>query len=103
MFTTGNIRFTEPRRAVVDAARFLTRFDDVRAVVCEAVQRGTCSVSDLVAAAGGRYGGPASARGEFGGQGFGEGGVAELVARLEQALRPDAGAGQQLDGGLAEG
>jgi hypothetical protein len=49
MFTTGNIRFTEPRRAVADAARFLTRFDDVRAVVCEAVQRGTCSVSDLVA------------------------------------------------------
>jgi hypothetical protein len=49
MFTTGRIRFAEPPRAVVDAARFLTRFDDVRAVVCEAVQRGTCSVSDLAA------------------------------------------------------
>jgi hypothetical protein len=49
LFVTGKIRFTRPPRAVADAARFLTRFDDVRAVVCEAVQRGTCSVSDLVA------------------------------------------------------
>jgi hypothetical protein len=49
LLIAGKIRFTRPPRAVADAALFFTRFDDVRAVVCEAVQRGTCSVSDLVA------------------------------------------------------
>ena len=39
MFVTGKVRFAEAPRAVADAARFLTRFDDVRAVVCDAVQR----------------------------------------------------------------
>src|SRR5579875_1590833 len=34
---TGRIRFAKAPRAVADAARFLTRFDDVRAVVREAV------------------------------------------------------------------
>jgi hypothetical protein len=49
MFVTGKVRFAEAPRAVADAARFLTRFDDVRAVVCDAVQRKTCSVADLAA------------------------------------------------------
>ncbi|MBV9094282.1 MAG: hypothetical protein JO132_10460 [Streptosporangiaceae bacterium] len=49
MFVTGEIRFAKPPRAVADAARFLTRFDDVRAVVCEAVQRRSCTVSGLAA------------------------------------------------------
>jgi hypothetical protein len=44
---TGMIRFTSPPRAVGDAARFLIRFDDVRAVVCEAVQRRACTVPEL--------------------------------------------------------
>ncbi len=48
-FVTGKIRFAEAPRAVADAARLMTRFDDVRAVVCEAVQRRTCFVDDLVA------------------------------------------------------
>jgi hypothetical protein len=49
LYVTGKIRFARPPRAVADAARFFTRFDDVRAVVCEAVQRGVCSVSELIA------------------------------------------------------
>ena len=39
MYVTGPIRFAKPARAVADAARSLTRFDDVRQVVCDAVQR----------------------------------------------------------------
>src|SRR6266571_3963533 len=46
MFVTGKIRFAEVPRAVADAARMLTRFDDVRAVVCEAVQRKSCTVAE---------------------------------------------------------
>jgi hypothetical protein len=49
MYVTGKVRFAEATRAVADAARSMTRFDDVRAVVCEAVQRRTCFVDDLVA------------------------------------------------------
>jgi len=49
MFVTGKIRFAEAPRAVADAARFLRRFDDVRAVVCEAVQRSACTVAELTA------------------------------------------------------
>jgi len=48
-YVTGKIRFAEAPRAVADAARSMTRFDDVRAVVCEAVQRRACFVNDLVA------------------------------------------------------
>ena len=48
LFATGKIRFAKPARAVADAARLLTRFDDVRAVVCEAVQRRACTVSELI-------------------------------------------------------
>jgi hypothetical protein len=43
----GPLRFAEVPRAVSDTARILTCFDDVRAVVCEAVQRRACSVHDL--------------------------------------------------------
>jgi hypothetical protein len=43
MVVTGKVRFAEASRAVADAARFLTRFDDVRAVVCDAVQRRACT------------------------------------------------------------
>ena len=39
LFVSGRIGFAKPARAVADAARLLTRFNDVRAVVCEAVQR----------------------------------------------------------------
>src|SRR5581483_12326024 len=48
-FVTGKIRFAEPARAVADAVRAMTRFDDVRAVVCEAVQRKACTVAELAA------------------------------------------------------
>ena len=47
IYVTGPIRFTKPARAVADAARSLTRFDDVRHVVCDAVQRRACTVADL--------------------------------------------------------
>jgi hypothetical protein len=46
---TGEVRFTKAPRAVADAARSLTRFDDVRRVVCEAVQRRACTVAELTA------------------------------------------------------
>ncbi len=48
LYTTGPIRFTSPARAVADAARDMTRFSDVQAVVCDAVQRGRCTLSELV-------------------------------------------------------
>jgi hypothetical protein len=41
------IRCVPPARAVVDAARLLTRFNDVRDVVCQAVQRKKCTVAEL--------------------------------------------------------
>ena len=47
LYVTGPIRFTKPPRAVADAARSLTRFDDVRQVVCDAVQRRACTVAEL--------------------------------------------------------
>jgi hypothetical protein len=46
-YVTGKIRFATPPRAVADAARSLTRFDDVRQVVCDAVQRRACTVAEL--------------------------------------------------------
>ena len=46
---TGSIRFAKPPRAVADAARSLTRFNDVRHVVCDAVQRRVCTVAELTA------------------------------------------------------
>jgi len=47
LYVTGKIRFAKPSRAVADAARNLTRFDDVRHVVCDAVQRRACTVAEL--------------------------------------------------------
>ena len=47
LYTTGPIRFTAPARAVADAARGMTRFNDVQALVCEAVQRGRCTLEEL--------------------------------------------------------
>jgi hypothetical protein len=47
LYVTGGIRFARAPRAVADAARILTRFDDVRHVVCEAVQRRACTVAEL--------------------------------------------------------
>jgi hypothetical protein len=48
LYVTGGIRFARAPRAVADAARILTRFDDVRHVVCEAVQRRACTVAELI-------------------------------------------------------
>lgn len=45
---TGAIRFAPPARAVADAARKLTEFRDVQAVVCSAVQRGQCTLAMLI-------------------------------------------------------
>lgn len=47
LYVTGKVRFAKAPRAVADAARSLTRFDDVRHVVCEAVQRRACTVAEL--------------------------------------------------------
>lgn len=61
LYTSGPRRFTAPVRAVADAARAMTRFSDVQALVCEAVQRGRCTLEELVAelnegpSAGGRW------------------------------------------------
>jgi hypothetical protein len=48
VYTTGALRFAPPHRAVADAARNMTRFDDVRAVVCEALQRKRCTLQMLI-------------------------------------------------------
>jgi hypothetical protein len=45
----GPLRYALPSRAVGDAVRGLDTLRDVRAVVADAVQRGTCTVPDLVA------------------------------------------------------
>jgi hypothetical protein len=47
LYTTGPIRFTSLARAVADAARGMTRFSDVQALVCEAAQRGRCTLEEL--------------------------------------------------------
>jgi hypothetical protein len=46
-YVTGKIWFAKPPRAVADAARTLTRFEDVRGIVCAAVQQRTCTVAEL--------------------------------------------------------
>lgn len=48
VWSTGGIRFVPLARAVADAARGMKRFDDVQAVVCEAVQRGRCTLEELI-------------------------------------------------------
>ena len=47
-YTSGPLRFASPARAVADAARGMTRFSDVQALVCEAIQRGRCTLEELV-------------------------------------------------------
>jgi hypothetical protein len=46
-YVTGKIWFAKPPRAVADAARSLVRFDDVRHIVCAAVQQRACTVAEL--------------------------------------------------------
>lgn len=48
VYETGPIRFTAPHRAVADAARKMTSFADVQAVVCAALQRNRCTLALLV-------------------------------------------------------
>lgn len=48
LYSTGRIRFASPDRAVADAARGMSRLNDVRAVVAEAIQRGRCDLASLV-------------------------------------------------------
>jgi hypothetical protein len=48
-WATRGIRFAPLARAVADAARGMKRFSDVQAVVCEAVQRGGCTLDELIA------------------------------------------------------
>jgi hypothetical protein len=48
LYTSGPLGFTSPVRAVGDAARGMTRFSDVQALVCEAIQRGRCTLEELV-------------------------------------------------------
>src|SRR5260370_33044901 len=45
----GPLRYAPPGRAVADAVRDMTSLRDVRAVVADAVQRGSCEVRDLFA------------------------------------------------------
>lgn len=49
VYKTGAIRFVPPARAVADAARQMTDFGEVQAVVCSAVQRGRCTPAMLIA------------------------------------------------------
>jgi hypothetical protein len=46
--STRNLRFAPLPRAVADAARGMKRFEDVQALVCEAVQRGRCEPEELL-------------------------------------------------------
>ncbi len=48
LYTSGPLRFAAPVRAVADAARGMTQFSDVQALVCEAIQRGRLALQDLV-------------------------------------------------------
>jgi hypothetical protein len=47
-YTTRQIRYALPARAVADAARGMSRLSDVRAVVAEAVQNGRCDLASLI-------------------------------------------------------
>ena len=47
-YTTRQIRYALPARAVADAARRMGRLSDVRAVVAEAVQNGRCDLGSLI-------------------------------------------------------
>ncbi len=47
-FATGPVRFAEVPRAVADAARQFSTYEDVRSVIYEAVQRRACTVGKLI-------------------------------------------------------
>jgi hypothetical protein len=47
--STRGIRFVPLVRAVGDAARLMVKPDEVKALVCEAVQKGRCSLAELIA------------------------------------------------------
>jgi hypothetical protein len=49
IWSLGPLHYALPARAVADAARGLASLRDVRAMVADAVQRGTCQVTDLSA------------------------------------------------------
>ncbi|MGH3181407.1 MAG: hypothetical protein ACRDOE_05810, partial [Streptosporangiaceae bacterium] len=48
IWQAGPVRYALLPRAVADAARDMTSLRDVRAVVADAVQRGSCPIQDLV-------------------------------------------------------
>jgi hypothetical protein len=48
IWSAGPIRFAPLPRAVADAARGMKRLDDVQALVCEAVQKGSCTLEQLI-------------------------------------------------------
>jgi hypothetical protein len=48
IFSSGPVRLVEVARAVADTVRLLTDVRDVRDVIADAVQRGRCTVGDLV-------------------------------------------------------
>lgn len=48
IWSTRGIRFAPLPRAVADAARSMKNFEDVQALVCDAVQRGRCTVEELI-------------------------------------------------------
>jgi hypothetical protein len=47
-YTWGLIAFADPARAAADAARYFTKFEDVRDVVSRVVQARACSVAELI-------------------------------------------------------
>jgi hypothetical protein len=47
LYSTGEIRFAAPARAVTDAALSFTSLDDVRTVVADAVQKHGCSIAEI--------------------------------------------------------
>lgn len=47
-WATGPVRFAKVPRAVADAARQLDSLEEVRSVVCDAVQRRACTVQELI-------------------------------------------------------
>jgi hypothetical protein len=48
IWVTGPVSYAPPARAVADAVRKISSLRDVRAVVADAVQRGSCTVTDLL-------------------------------------------------------
>lgn len=49
VLTTGGIRYAPLARAVGDAVRLMVKVDEAKSLVAEAVQKGRCSLADLIA------------------------------------------------------